>query len=100
MQFFVICRIPPTASRKSVIKLIRDEARTVWKMYEKGIVRELFYLENLGGAALRCEATNLDELKKEVEMLPMIRDGLLVPEYTPLFPYTGFGKLFTKVEDR
>jgi len=99
MQFFVVCRIPPTVSRRSVIKLIRDEARTVWKMYESGLVRELFYLENLDGAALRCEAASLEELKKGVETLPMIRDGLLVPEYIPLYPYTGFGKLFTKVEN-
>ena len=98
MQFFVICRIPQSASRKSVIKLIREEARTVWKLYESGLVRELFYLDKLTGAALRCEAATLEELKAGVEKLPMIRDGLLVPEYIPLMPYTGFGKLFAKSE--
>ncbi|MEI6233972.1 MAG: hypothetical protein WCT04_13025 [Planctomycetota bacterium] len=96
MRFFVVCRIPPGTPRKSVIKLIRDEARTVWKLYETGMVRELFYLEGLSGAALNCEAESLEELKKGVETLPMIRDGLLIPEYIPLMPYTGFGKLFSK----
>lgn len=98
MRFFVVCRIPPGASRKGVIKLIRDEARAVWKLYESGLVRELFYLDQLAGAALSCEADSLEDVKKGVETLPMIRDGLLVPEYIPLHPYTGFGKLFTKVE--
>ncbi len=99
MRFFVVCRIPEGVPRRSVIKLIRDEARTVWKLYESGLVRELFYLENLEGAALSCEAASLEEVKQGVETLPMIRDGLLVPEYIPLFPYTGFGKLFTKIEN-
>ena len=98
MRFFVVCRIPPGVSRRKVIKLIRDEARTVWNLYESGLVRELFYLDELSGAALSCEAESLDDVKKGVEMLPMVRDGLLVPEYIPLHPYTGFAKLFTKVE--
>ena len=96
MQYFVVCRIPEGTPRKNVIRLIREEAKAVWKLYESGIVRELYYIEDLSGAVLTVEATQFEDVKKAVETLPMIQAGLLEPDYIPLKPYTGFGKLFAK----
>lgn len=96
MQFLVVCRIPAGTPRRQVIKLIRPEAKAVWKLYESGLVREIYYIDDLSGAVLKVEAASLEEVKKGVETLPMIQDGSLVPEYIALKPYTGFGKLFEK----
>ncbi len=96
MQFLVVCRIPDGTPRRQVIMQIRPEAKAVWKLYESGLVREIYYIDDLSGAVLMVEAGSLDEVKKGVETLPMIQDGSLVPDYIPLKPYTGFGKLFAK----
>ena len=96
MQFFVVCRIKPGISRRKVISLIREEAAAAWKLYESGLVRDVHYIDDLSGAVLTIEAQDLDEVKRGVETLPMIKEGVLEPDYIKLKPYTGFGKLFAK----
>ena len=96
MQFYVVCRIKPGTHRKAVIGLIRSEAKAAWKLYEAGLVRDIHYIDDLSGAVMTFEAKDLAEVKTAVETLPMIQQGILEPEYIPLKPYTGFGKLFAK----
>ncbi len=96
MQFYVVCKIKPGTPRKKVIGLIRAEAKAAWKLYEAGLLREVHYIDDMSGAVMTFEAKDLAEVKTACDTLPMINQGVLEPEYIPLKPYTGFGKLFAK----
>jgi hypothetical protein len=96
MQYLAICSIKAGTPKKNVISLIRTEAIAAWKLYESDIVRSIWFKADLSGAVMMMEADNIAEIERALDTLPMVHDGILVPQIEPLKPYIAFGKLFPK----
>jgi muconolactone delta-isomerase len=72
------------------------EARTVWDLYQEGIIRELYFRQDHTEAVLILESSSIDEAHRELNKLPLVQAGLISFEIIPLIPYTGFSRLFVK----
>lgn len=72
-----------------------NEARLVWDLYEKGIIREIYFGEEEHNAHIILECDNKDIAKQILEELPLVKNNLIEFELTVLVPYTGFRRLFS-----
>jgi hypothetical protein len=75
---------------------LEDEARRVWELYQKGVIRELYFRQDRSDAVLILECANLDEADKVLNDLPLVKAGLISFDLIPLIPYPGFSRLFVK----
>jgi hypothetical protein len=73
----------------------KAEAKALWQLYLKGIVREFYFRKDENLAVLILEAKNKQAAKKELNKLPFVNKKLIEFELIPLKPYPGFERLFT-----
>lgn len=73
---------------------LRDEALTVWRLYQYDIIRELYFRVDQNTAVLTLECEDVAEAKTELATLPLVKAGLITLELLPLKPYPGFARLF------
>jgi hypothetical protein len=96
MQFLVIAKVVPGVPMEKVLPLVKPEAEKVWEYYAADMVRNTYYIADMSGAVLLWEAPSLEVVKEMVAQLPMVQEGVLETEITPLKPYTGTESLFAK----
>ena len=82
------------ASQSGFKKYSKEEAKTLWMLYKKGIVREFYFRKNKNLAVLILEAKNVASAKKALKQLPFVSKKLIEFELVPLKPYPGFERLF------
>jgi len=70
------------------------EARRVWELYKKGIIREMYFRADQTTAVLILECENKEAAKEELSSLPLVRNGLISFDLLPLAPYPGLERLF------
>ena len=75
-------------------KNAKAEAKAVWQLYLKEIVREFYFRKEKSLAVLILEVKNKAEAKKALSKLPFISKKLIEFELIPLKPYPGFKRLF------
>ena len=73
---------------------LKVEAQHIWVLYQKGMIRELYFRAERSEAVLMLECTNLNEAKQILAALPLVKAGLITFEVIPLVPYPGFARLF------
>ncbi len=73
---------------------LEAEARQVWELYKKGVIREIYFHADQKSAIIILECKNLDEAKENLSTLPLVREGLIYFEFMPLVPYQGYERLF------
>jgi muconolactone delta-isomerase len=74
--------------------LLRQEAARVWKLYQSGAVREMYFRADRDAAILVLECANLEEAEALISSLPLVQRNLIKFEIVPLAPYPGFERLF------
>lgn len=72
----------------------REEAHAVWELYQKGIIREVYFRNDRNEAILILECKDKIEAKKNINSLPLVKKRLIDFEIIPLKPYPGFERLF------
>lgn len=75
---------------------LEAEAAQVWKLYQSGLVRELYFDRNEHRAVLLLECADEKEAQQTLQALPLVQAGLINFEVIPLIPYPGFGRLFAR----
>ena len=70
------------------------EARKVWELYKKGIIREMYFRADQTSAVLILECENIEAAKEELSSLPLVLNGLISFDLLPLAPYPGLERLF------
>jgi hypothetical protein len=75
---------------------LRAEATQVWKLYEGGIIREVYFDDARRRAVLILECENVGAARQVLSTLPLVRAGLIDFELLPLGPYSGFARLFAE----
>ncbi len=73
---------------------LKAEAGRVWELYQKGLIRELYFRADRSEAVLILECENISEARQTLESLPLVQAGLISFEVIPLVPYPGFARLF------
>jgi hypothetical protein len=96
MQFLILARIAPGISTEQVLPYVRAEAEAIWQRYAAEIVRSFYYIADMSGAVLLCEASDLQAMRAIASEFPMAKAGVLAFEILPLTSYTGLETLFAQ----
>ncbi|MDX1702321.1 MAG: hypothetical protein R3250_16960 [Melioribacteraceae bacterium] len=73
---------------------LKEEAKTVWKLYKRNIVREVYFRKDKSSAVLMLECESLEEAERTLAELPLVKEKLIYFELIPLVAYPGFERLF------
>ncbi len=93
MQFLVLARVAEGISIEQVLPHVKAEAAAIWEKYSAEIVRPIYYIADMSGAVLICEAPNSETMQEITAQFPMAKAGVLKFEVLPLKPYTGLESL-------
>lgn len=73
---------------------LKKEAKYIWELSSKGIVRNIWFTEKTKDAILIFEAESERAVREAMDGAPLVAEGLLVYEVVGLRPYNGFERLF------
>ncbi len=73
---------------------LEAEARQVWKLYKRGVIREIYFRADKKSAIIILECKNIEDAEENLSTLPLVREGLIYFEFIPLVPYPGYERLF------
>lgn len=74
--------------------VLEAEAAEVWRLYQAGIIREIYYRHDRKAAVIILECTDLGAAQKVIAGLPLVRDRYIDFEVAGLIPYRGFLRMF------
>jgi hypothetical protein len=75
---------------------LRAEALRVWELNKAEVIREIYFRKDRPAAVLILECANVEEARKVLDTLPLVKAGLITFEIIPLAPYPGYARLFTE----
>ncbi len=73
-------------------EILKDEARAIFELQQKDILREIYFDEN-HCAVLILECADKTDASKILSELPLVKNGFIQFEIKELHPYTGFSRL-------
>jgi muconolactone delta-isomerase len=73
---------------------LKVEARAVWELQQKGLIREIYFRADQPSAVLILECDTVEEAEQILGTLPLVKAKLIHFELIPLAPYPGFERLF------
>lgn len=72
--------------------LLKKESRVVYKYYQEGMIREIYFNESRNAIMiLECDTISIAE--EFIKLLPLVREGLITFNLIELKPYTGFNRI-------
>jgi muconolactone delta-isomerase len=90
----------PGAATEDFQRLAGAEAARAWKLYQAGLIRELYFRQDRPAAVLVLECADVEEAAATLATLPFVEAGLITFEIVPLAPYPGFARLFAGNDSR
>ncbi len=96
MKILAIERENPGLTSKDFKPYLDHEAKMVWELYEKGVIREIYFGAEEHNAHIVLECENLEKAQNILNDLPLVRNNLIKFDLTTLIPYNGFNRLFMK----
>lgn len=96
MKIMALERELPGATAEQFQPLLGEEARHVWELQQKGVLREISFHAEKHTAVLVLECTDAGEAHRLLAMFPLVRAGLIDFDLIPLAPYDGFARLFVE----
>jgi hypothetical protein len=94
MKIVAIEREVPGVKDEQFKPHLKDEAASVWKLYQAGIFRELYFRHDQSSAVLVLECADAEEAREILNTLPLVKEKLIAFDIIPLTPYLGFSRLF------
>jgi hypothetical protein len=73
-------------------EILKAEARAVFELQQKNILREIYFDEN-HCAVLILECIDKTKAEKIIAELPLVKSGFIQFDIKELHPYTGFSRL-------
>lgn len=98
MKILAVEKDKPGLSQDQLQPYLREESARAWELYQDGIIRELYFRADFPAAILVMEAESIEEARKAVETLPLVRERFVEFELIPLVPYPGFARLFVGMD--
>ena len=91
---FLAQEIPGVMDHQFTPEILKTEAAQAWKLYQDGIIREMYFRADRHEAILLLECASLEEAQVTLASLPLVQKGLIAFDIAPLIPYDGFARLF------
>jgi muconolactone delta-isomerase len=95
MKIMAIEKELPGATSEQFQMHLDDEALEVWRLYQAGVIRELYFRADHNTAVLVLECEDVTQAETLLTALPLVKAGLISFEVLPLQPYPGFARLFS-----
>jgi hypothetical protein len=95
MKILAIEKEAPGVTAEDFRPHMKAEALRAWELYQSGIVRELYFRQDMPIAVLIMECADVGEAQKALQTLPLVQAGLISFELMPLVAYPGFSRLFS-----
>jgi hypothetical protein len=96
MKILAMEREVPGTAVEQFTPYLRAEALRVWELNKAEVLREIYFRKDRPAAVLILECADVEEAKKVLDTLPLVKAGLIVFEIIPLAPYPGYARLFTE----
>ena len=94
MKILALEKELPGATTEGFQAHTKAEALQVWKLYQAGVLREIYFRADRDESVLVLECGDTAEAKDVLKSLPLVKAGLITFELIPLAPYPGFARLF------
>ncbi len=94
MKIFAIDKSKPGVEFAQIKPLLEPEAKVLWAGYMKGVYRECHYRRDKGGVLLVLECDDVEQAKKHLSELPLVKEGLIEFELFPVGPFMSLSVLF------
>jgi muconolactone delta-isomerase len=94
MKILAVEKENPAITKEQLNQLLKEEAKKVWELVQSGIIREIYFTKDEHCAVIILECEDGDEAKSILNTLPLVKEGFISFEITPLVPYDGFERLY------
>lgn len=84
----------PDAAIEQFHRYAVPEARTLWDLYQAGVIRESYFHANRNEAVLVLECPSVEEARQALSTLPFVQNKLITFELIPMKAYPGIERLF------
>ncbi len=86
--------VPGVTDDRFTEDVLASEARKAWELHQSGVLRELYFTADTHEAVLMLECGSVEEARRRLAELPLVRAGLIGLHLMPLAPYSGFARPF------
>ena len=90
----VITHDKPNVNWKEQEQILKQEAKVLWNLQKKGVIRSIWFTKKTREAILIIEAEDSIRTKKIVDTFPLVEKGLISYDIVELVAYDGFERLF------
>jgi len=90
----VITHDKPNVNWKEQEQLLKQEAKVLWDLQKKGIIRSIWFTKNTREAILIIEAEDTIRTKEIINTFPLVKEGLITYDIDELVAYDGYERLF------
>ncbi len=84
----------PGVTEEQFKPYLKPEAQKVWKLYQQGIIREIYFTQETHEAVIVLECKDKIEAQNVLNELPLVKANLISFEIKTLIAYDGFERLF------
>ncbi len=94
MKILAIEKELKTINQEQMKAYLVSEASEVWELFQKDVIREIYFQKEQHLAVLILECADLIEARTVIRSLPLVKAGLIDFTLLDLIPYDGFARLF------
>ena len=86
--------VPGVKDAQFTADLLKSEAAKAWELHMSDVIREMYFSADKHEAVLVLECATIEDARRSLSQLPLVRAGLIAFDVIPLMPYNGFSRLF------
>lgn len=75
---------------------LQDETRHGWQLYKNGLIRDIYFRQDLPGVVIIAEADSVEAARKGLDEFPLAKAGLIGWDVIPVGPFMNWELLFAK----
>ena len=94
MVNLVITHDKPNVNWKEQEQLLKQEAKVLWDLQKKNIIRNIWFTKNTREAILIIEEKDSIRTKEIIDTFPLVKEGLITYAIVELVAYDGYERLF------
>ena len=94
MVNLVITHDKPDVNWKEQEQILKQEAKVLWNLQKKGVIRSIWFTKNTREAILIIEAEDTIRTKEIVDKFHLVENGLISYDIVELIAYDGYERLF------
>ena len=86
--------VPGVVPEQIPPQVLEAEAAEVWRLYQAGIIREIYFRHDRKAAVIILECDDLGQAENVIHALPLVREHFIEFDVAGLVPYRGFQRMF------